>query len=346
MEIYDRAVAHGWNRIAFMGASKHAGKTTAFNAFLQQAAVAGRVVGLCSIGVDGERQDALMGIDKPPIFAPQGALLATAERALFETQSLEWLESTGIRSPLGEVVIVRAAETTQVLLAGVRSRQHISRVLEGFARYQVDMVLVDGALNRIAAASPELVDAVVLAVSPVSGSTPDAVAQVALELSHRFFLPEVPLAWRNVLDSAHQRRQVALYFTTGEYREFSADAATLHPERLLADARLVAPLQALYVPGAVQDKFMETILLQRQEPMTLIAAHPAQVWVSRQVLLPFYRAGHQLMVMRKLPLLGVAVNPHHVSGADLPLDEMLQAVSAALPEVPVYHAALSMERNA
>ena len=46
---------HSAGRIAFVGAAKNCGKTTTLNAFVAEASALGRVVGLVSIGIDGQR---------------------------------------------------------------------------------------------------------------------------------------------------------------------------------------------------------------------------------------------------------------------------------------------------
>jgi hypothetical protein len=60
---------------------------------------------LISAGYDGERFDRLTLKDKPRIYAPRGALVATAKACFDAAEAgLELLESSEFSTPLGEVL--------------------------------------------------------------------------------------------------------------------------------------------------------------------------------------------------------------------------------------------------
>ena len=94
--------------MSIVGMCKNAGKTTMLNWLL---AHTGRrqVLGLTSIGRDGESTDVVTGTEKPSIFVPAGTLIATAKDMLrLGDVTQEILVTTGIPTPLGEVIIMRA----------------------------------------------------------------------------------------------------------------------------------------------------------------------------------------------------------------------------------------------
>ncbi|MCL6631937.1 MAG: hypothetical protein K6T63_04815 [Alicyclobacillus herbarius] len=211
-ELVCHSQRQGWRRIAFIGASKHAGKTTALNAFVAAAADLGLSLGLTSIGFDGEATDALSGIGKPRIWAPAGTLVASADAALAASSArLEYLEELPISTPLGPVLVARVLADGYVVLAGVRRRRDVALALTVLTRHGSELMLVDGAFARIAAASPGLIDAVVVAVGAVLGGGPEQVAQQAMGFLQRFRLPETPDAWRLRLETAVERRCPAVW---------------------------------------------------------------------------------------------------------------------------------------
>ncbi|MCL6518071.1 hypothetical protein [Alicyclobacillus sp.] len=306
MGLVDRALARGWHRIAFIGASKHAGKTTAMNRAIREAVSGSRrhpdalPLGLCSIGLDGERMDTVLGVPKPAVVAPTGTLVASAEQALMQSEAvLEWLEVLNISSPLGPVAIVRVLEEGAVTLAGVRQRAHVRRVLERLSDHGARLCLVDGAFDRAAAAIPGLVDAAVLAVSPVIGRTPAQVAEAVAPLIQRFALPPLDGAVRAALAGVRERGEIGVWRAGGAVQTWPRHALVLpsitrpgassgelaggvpgrdgrSPEVHDRDGYFVegrgwpADARVVYVPGAVTDRVMTAL-------MALAGAHGGEV---------------------------------------------------------------------
>ena len=104
--------------MSIVGMCKNAGKTTVLNWLLANAGRE-RVLGLTSIGRDGESTDVVTGTEKPSIFVPEGTLIATAKDMLrLGDVTKEIMATTGIPTPLGEVVVMRARSDGYVQIAG------------------------------------------------------------------------------------------------------------------------------------------------------------------------------------------------------------------------------------
>ena len=102
----------GTRRVALVGLAKNTGKTETLAAILRELGQRGTPVGVTSIGRDGEARDVIDArIEKPRIVLPAGSLVASTD-ALVRASGLahELLERTGVRTPLGEVVIARLAQ--------------------------------------------------------------------------------------------------------------------------------------------------------------------------------------------------------------------------------------------
>ena len=109
---------NGVQTMSIVGMCKNAGKTTMLNWMLHHDRLRG-TLGLTSIGRDGESTDVVTGTEKPGIFVREGTLIATAKDMLrLGDTTLEIMETTGIPTPLGEVVIFRARSDGNVQLAG------------------------------------------------------------------------------------------------------------------------------------------------------------------------------------------------------------------------------------
>ena len=170
----------GYRRVALVGASKNAGKTTALNALSAAAAQHGERVGLVSIGVDGEAYDAWLDIPKPLVRIEKGALVITSQQVVAEAgRLLSVVGPAGFASALGPTVVARARAPGGVQLCGVPHREHLIRAVLALEAAGADRVLVDGAYHRQAAAHADVAEAVVVAVGAILGETPDQVAERA-----------------------------------------------------------------------------------------------------------------------------------------------------------------------
>ena len=110
----------GTRRLALVGLAKNTGKTETLAAILAEHAAAGRAIGVTSIGRDGEAHDVIDArIEKPRVKLQAGSLVATTG-ALLRASSVahERLGQTGVRTPLGEVVLARLSEAGTVEVAG------------------------------------------------------------------------------------------------------------------------------------------------------------------------------------------------------------------------------------
>ncbi len=332
MDLMARCREHGWSKVAFIGATKHAGKTTALNGLVEQAHRQGVTVGLCSIGLDGERLDTILGVDKPSVYAPGGTIVISAEAALEQsTAELEWLEVLPVESPLGSVVVCKVMRGGNVVLAGIRQRAHVELAMPCLLHYGAQLRLVDGAFDRIASASPELVDAVVLAVGAVAGKTVSAVLQHAQPFLQRFLLPEVDEGVRAKLMLAHKQQVIG--WLSGTRAHVTAQRGALFG--ITTNVEWTEDVDAVYLPGAVTDSVVSE-LLSHSRSLTVIAQHPAQVLVHADAYRKLYRAGHRLCVWSSLPILAVACNPHSITGYDLPRQPLLDGLRALVGNIPVY----------
>jgi len=147
-----------FRKIVIVGMAKNSGKTTTLNHLIRTFHQEGLTVALTSIGRDGESIDVTTGTDKPRIFVYRDTIIATTEKLLPLCDiSKEILDVTGIHTPLGRVVVVRALSEGYVQLGGPSITTQMSNLLKQLSG---DKIIIDGAVSRRAQAS--IGDAVVL----------------------------------------------------------------------------------------------------------------------------------------------------------------------------------------
>lgn len=179
--------------VSVIGLVKNAGKTTCLNALLKEIYDDGRLScpALTSVGRDGESCDVVTGTHKPGICIREGSLVATAEGLLpFGDFTKEFLLSTGVRTPMGEVFVLRARSGGSVQLGGPSMTEQL-KVLNGqFFALGADCVLIDGAAGRRSLGAASVADGVFLC----SGASLDrSMEKVAEETAFVAGLMALPL---------------------------------------------------------------------------------------------------------------------------------------------------------
>lgn len=345
-------------RVAIVGIAKHAGKTTAMNSLISEAAAAGRRLGIVSIGVDGERRDAIMGVPKPDVYVPAGALVASAGDVLNTGSAvLSIVAATGFSSTLGDIYLARVERPGTVLLAGVRYAAQVRAVLEKMEELGADLCFVDGAFDRMMAASPELTEAVVLATGAVVSPTVQEAARKSAFFVQRFALPVAPESVGRLYDLAEAHGgMVAGCPAEGIAGVVDPSAVSTHggsagsagsagdgwePVVLERSSSFVAnpltdPLwpgadraRVLAVSGAVTDRLLG-MLEGLPRGFAVVLSDATHFFATQGAWRKFLRRGHHVWVRRPVHVLGLTVNPHSVSGYDLPRRELIESVRAAV----------------
>lgn len=355
MSIYRAVEQANARRVALVGIAKHAGKTTAMNELIERAEAQGKRLGVVSIGVDGERNDAIMGVPKPEVYVPAGTLVASAGDVLTAGSSvLAIVEATGISSTLGDVYVAEVKQAGTVLLAGIRYAAQVELVLARMEALGAQLCLVDGAFDRMMAASPKLTDGVVLATGAVVGRTVEDVARESAYFLQRFALPVAAESVGRLMDRAVECGVLVVGVQAEAEAEAEYGAVELKAEsetRYRAVDLQVASgfagnpqsdphwpgserARVLAVPGAVTDRFLQ-MLEGLPSGFTLVISDATHFFVSQAVWRKFLRRGHRVVVRRAVRVLGLAVNPHSVAGYDLPRRELLEAVRAVAGDLPV-----------
>jgi hypothetical protein len=153
---------HTVKTMSIVGMCKNAGKTTVLNWLLANSGRE-RILGLTSIGRDGESTDVVTGTEKPSIFVPAGTLIATAKDMLrLGDITMEVLMTTGIPTPIGEVVIVRARSDGYVQLAGPSITTQLKTVSRNFFELGAEQSVIDGALGRKSLGARAVAEGVIL----------------------------------------------------------------------------------------------------------------------------------------------------------------------------------------
>lgn len=318
-----RAVLGGRDRgrISLVGLSKNAGKTVTLNRLIRAAAGLGIPLGLLSTGRDGEPVDAVTELPKPRIWAPEGTLVATAAAGgpdggsgaagedRERTARVAVLRETGITTPLGPVVIGRVVRSGEVLLVGPGSAARIATLLDELEAAGAALCLVDGSLDRRAAAAPAVTGRAILAAGAAYSASMDATVSQVRYLLELFDLPEAPPEWRH-----GARPPVCLLLPDGPPVAVPVPSALTDPA-VVAEAAAAAPAGAvLSVTGALTGGLLLALLSRRCAHIPILVPDPTHVLADRGAWRRWRRQGGQVFVEKRVEIAAVATNAYSPVG--------------------------------
>jgi len=338
-ELYQLVNSQGGKTTAIVGMTKNVGKTVTLNSLVKEYEISGTALGLVSAGYDGERFDRLTLKEKPRIYAPRGAIVATA-RACFDAAEadLELIEISAFSTPLGQVCLAGVEKAGLVELAGPGSVNSLKGLIEKMISYGAGHVLVDGAINRIASASPQVTDASILASGASLGPTMDDVIKKTV---FRRALLTTPLLSDEAMYKAAreglEKGNAALLYREGN--SFRADPITgMIP--LLAGAQLIEmcteETSALVFGGALVDNILQDIMDRYEKPPLIIVSDATRLFISPEIYYRFLGKGGEIAVLEQFNLLAVTLNPTDPCGRGYDPQMFLNRMAEAIKPCPVF----------
>lgn len=299
--------------VGIAGTAKNTGKTTTISSIIDELNKREILFGLTSIGYDGERIDNVTGLPKPRLTLLPGQLVATAERCLkASTARFQVIETTEILTPLGPVVIARVEKQGQVLIAGPNKSSQLRQTIAKLQELGADLVLVDGALNRMAPMVET--DGFILAtgaarqpeISKLVEET-KAISQIC-NLERYAGLSLEGYSSITFITAGGERKETPLFFLINkddvkELKKF------WWPEA-----------QYVYLPGVLGEKcwpYLAEFLLAREDKPAVVFQDPIKILISGNVAVNFTTIQQlqknqiKVLLANKVDLLAITVNPFY-----------------------------------
>ncbi len=299
--------------IAIVGMAKNAGKTVTLNHFIEEAEEQKRVLGLTSIGRDGERIDLVTQTQKPMIYVSRGTYFATAEM-LFETAEVkcEIIEVTPYNTAMGRMIIGRTLSDGYIQLAGPNTNRAIRDVSERMLALGANRVLVDGALDRHTSASPAISDACVLSTGAVvsremSKTVQETVHKATLMQLKQTLVPRMP--WMHHFNKVHVINQ------KGEVKILDELKTALGAGKIIAEAITEETTQVVF-PGALVNRTLKAIVENVSEASRIefIVKDATKIFIEHRDWQLYMRQGIKISVLEPINLKMITVNPYSPSG--------------------------------
>lgn len=324
----------GSKSVAVVGMAKNTGKTVTVNCLISEATQRGMTVGLTSTGRDGETEDIITALPKPAIYLGEGSIIVTTADSMRKgSASLEILESTGIYNAAGELIFVRVREPGTVEVSGPERTADLKNIAEKM-KTLTDFVILDGALDRIAASAPSVAEACVLATGAVIGRDVEKVVRATVHCTRLLQTPAVDLLPTKARTLIETGKSAVLD---------DAGAVKLLPFLTVVDAPLeiLDYLQGrnnrLLIGGAFTDELAELVIsaVRINSGLEVIVRDGTRIFVEELRWQRMQKAGIALRVLEPIKLVAITVNPIDPRGRILSGEELVNALQELLPELLV-----------
>ncbi len=321
-----------YDSLSIVGLEKNTGKTECLKYVLNRLPVDTKRVAVTSIGIDGETVDQVTRTQKPEIVLRECMYFGTSEAHYRQRRLVsELIDVSDESTSLGRVVTARALTGGKILLSGPSSASSLRRWMgEMHHRFDIDLVVIDGALSRMSSASPAVSQSMILAtgaaysanINTLVNKTAHVVDLVNLELtSERNIEMLMPL-------------EKGLWFIGKDGSLNSLDTMTSLSRDIHFEG--MDDCETLYVAGALVDGFLEKVRQNKHlRQAELVVRDFTKVFVTPQQFRLFIKAGGRIRVLQKSKLIAVTVNPTSPSGYVLDSDTLCGRLSEAIG-LPVY----------
>jgi len=335
-QLWQRIQASGIGTLAVMGMAKNTGKTVALNHVLAQAAAQDLALGVTSIGRDGEDRDQVFLIPKPPVLIWPGTLVATARDTLARAK-LRWklLGATGVDSPMGEILIVKALEYGEMEVAGASRSSDQLKVIQRLKQCGCKLVVLDGALGRSHHASPAIANGVILATGAAIGGGMQDVIRKTRDRLAILGIPPVPAELGARVQPVFDAGGVGLWDAQG--RElFRAEIASINAAAVLMQFA-GQDVGSIAVSGAVGRSLWKAVrsLLALHPGLQLVVADGTKLFVDHHEVQALQSLGGALYGFRSIRILGLTLNPFSPLGGSFVGEEFLATALSAFPDYDV-----------
>lgn len=327
-----------YKTLSIVGMAKNAGKTTALNYIIEEAMDEGVLLGITSTGRDGESSDLVTGTEKPKVYLDAGTLVSVPTQ-LYELAEagLEILKMTDYSTAIGPLMLCRVADSGYVQIAGPVNTTDHKKLCGEMLALGVDLVLIDGAIDRKSIAAPDTSDAIILATGAVLSRT---IKKVVEETAHTVHLYGLPVLEEedviSLLRHVRNKDRILLISTKENNRRVQAlELKTGLGASRFIDEKMEEDTEYVFLPGALTNSVIADIHPQQLKRVTFILKDPTKIFIDYITWQQLAKKGFRVMVLENIKVAAITVNPYSPQGYCFDSDVLIREMKAGIPHIPV-----------
>jgi hypothetical protein len=321
---------------SFIGMAKNVGKTTTFN-YVHSNLKHQSIIGITSVGRDGEPYDIITEHPKPKIPVFNGTLLATAELSLERSNfDYEIISDSGITCPLGNVLVIKALSKGNVELSGPSLTKQVKVIIKQLFDYGAQKILIDGAFGRKSFASPQIAHATVLSTgAALTHDIDDLVCQTVNTVKKLRVEPLGDQRAIKIITEIFEEHKVALIDDKYVITIFGVITA-LNATKSIIQA-LTNYTKYIAIKGILSSELLNEILKSGKNvaDLIIVVEDGTKIFSSSHLLSKFFNKGGTIKALHPINLLAVTSNPVSPYGILLNHKELLKKLRARI-KLPVF----------
>ena len=326
-----------YKTVSIVGMSKNSGKTVTLNHLIGEAMEEDVIVGITSIGRDGENLDIVTETEKPRIYVGEGNYIATAREMLkYGDANIEIIKVTEYRTPLGEIIIGRVRNGGYVQIAGPQLLSEIKAVSNIMLELGAEFVIIDGALDRITSAAPTISESTILSAGAVVSRD---INKVIDETSHVVGLLNLPIVEdeeaRLILKELIQDNKIAILNQNNKVDivplKTALKAGNIIGDHLKEDSKYIV-IPGCLVKDTVEDLTRST---RKYKDVEIIVTDGTKIFINPKDWIRFQRQGVRVKVLDKVDLIALTLNPYSPKGYYFEPVSFLEKMQSRINKLPV-----------
>ena len=323
--------------ISIIGLAKNVSKTTTLNYIIRN--IGEQItLGLTSIGRDGEKYDVITELPKPQIYVKKGTYVVTAQQCLEDSKiKFEIIKRTRFNTPLGEVMILKVLSEGYIELAGPSINKHLLIICSELRNLGCDLILVDGAFDRRAYATPLISDATILSTgASVSRNMMEVIDLTIHTIKLLNLEQEKNLKIKELSKNVLKKSKVSIIDKAYSVNSLNVATALDAAEEIIQN--LKDDSQYVLINGAVTDKLLEDLMksTQKYKGITFIVEDGTKLFLSQKTTKKFLKKGGILKVLNPINIIAITINPTSPYGYKFDKDKFLKSLQVEL-KIPVYN---------
>ncbi len=313
-----------YKSVSIIGMDKNVGKTTTLNYIINE--TKGEfTLGLTSIGRDGEEEDVVTSTHKPRIYVQKGSFIATAKSCFLESDvTKEIVYTTGINTPMGEIILFKALSDGFVQLAGPSMNYHLEGVCKKLKELGSDIVIADGALSRKSLASPTVTQGTILCTG---ASLSKSMHKVVEETAHTVRLLSIEKeSDEKIINLAKEivsTVSVGIIDKENKVKKLNVLTALEASKEILEN--LEENSKYIVIKGIIGDRLLGDMMKssEKYKDIIFLVQDGTKIFLSKETFYKFEKCGGKIRAMTPIQLICITANPKSPYGYEFDKDKFL-----------------------
>lgn len=334
-----------YKTVSIVGMAKNAGKTVTLNKLIEDAYDRDITLGITSIGRDGENKDIVTNTEKPMIYVPEGSFVATTTENLDKGDvKLEIIKVTEYKTPMGAVVVSRVRDGGYLQIAGPQTNKGIKEVSDFMLSLGADIVLIDGAIDRVSSASPSVSEGTILATGAVVSRDINRVIEDTVHTVRLFNLESIKdINERAVIKKIIENQKIGIIDRLLNIHYLDIKTA-LNSGKVIG-SEIKEDTKYIVFPGALVGKTLIDIVSATRlfKQVEFIVRDGTKIFTSPKEWLTLMKMGVKVKVLEPINTLAVTINPYSPQGYYFDSNEFLKKMRTFIKDIPVFDVMLGDE---